>query len=128
MRTVFAFGVGLVMLCGLSGCGSSGPEGTTKELISTMNEMASTMEGIKDEASGEAAVPKLQKAAERGQELAKKMESYKLSPEQKKKLEETYKKEIEDVGKRLMSAMIQAGGKAPKAMQKIGEAMKKMKS
>jgi hypothetical protein len=51
-----------------------------------MNEMSTILESIKDDKSAEEALPKLEKAATRAQEVGKKLDALKLSEDQKKKL------------------------------------------
>jgi hypothetical protein len=60
MRTLFVFGLGVLLLCGLSGCGGDAEAGL-KECVATMNDIGKTLEGVKDEASADAALPQVEK-------------------------------------------------------------------
>ena len=117
MKKLAGFGVCLFLLCGVSGCGSSGPDATMKESIVVMNDLSSILEGIKDNATADQAIPKIEKQADRMKELRKKMQELKLSTEEEKKLEEKYKPETDKARERMQKAMKQALTNAPtKAM------------
>jgi hypothetical protein len=125
MRRLFGLGLTLVVVCGFSGCGGGGPEGQLKEMISTMNQLADSLESIKDDASADAAIPKIESAAEKMGDLAKKMKDQKLSKEEDKRLQDKYEKELQAATKRMQAAALKAIQKAPGKAQKIGAAMQK---
>jgi hypothetical protein len=125
MRRTFWLGLALVLV---SGCGGANtPDAVSKEALASMSELSGVLEGIKDEASGDAAVSKIDKIVEKMNQFKEKMDSFKLSAEDKKKIEDKYKKEGEDIVKKLIGSSIKASQAAPKAMKKISESMSKMK-
>ncbi len=78
------FGViGAVVVVAFSGCGSSA-DSVLDEQITTLKEMKVNFESIKDDASAEAALPKLDKAAAKSKELDEKVLSLKVQPDNKK--------------------------------------------
>jgi hypothetical protein len=92
LATVAAF----AFLTGVSGCGSKG-ESLVKEQISLMNQMA-------DEIEGSASKEKLEEIGKKMKETGKQLEDLKLSADEKKKLEDKYKPEMEKALKRMMDA------------------------
>jgi hypothetical protein len=69
MKRWLPFGLTLVLLCGVSGCKSS-HDAIAADYIAIMNELADILDGVSDEASAQAAVPKIEKPSERTKELA----------------------------------------------------------
>jgi hypothetical protein len=127
MRNVLTFGFGLVLVGGLSGCGGSGgAESTFKEMISAINEMAQVYESIKDEASADAALPRLQKAAARYRESANKMKAIKVTKSEDDRLEKQFKPELDKARTKLQQAIMNAALKAPKKAQEIIAALAKV--
>lgn len=107
MRRVLGFGLVAVVLASASGCG--GPDGLMKELIAGLNDMAASIEK-KEPAEKQKA------AAERVKATSEKLDKLKLSDEEKKKLVEKYKPQLEEAMKRLMTAAFAnagAGGDGP---------------
>jgi hypothetical protein len=108
LATVAAF----ALLTGVSGCGSKG-ESLVKEQISLMNQMA-------DEIEGSASKEKLEEIGKKMKETAKQLEDLKLSADEKKKLEDKYKPEMEKALGRMMEAAKKKVGKAGFKMPDIG--------
>jgi hypothetical protein len=128
MKKLVGMGIALVVLSALAGCsGGGGAESLMNEQIKTMNELSGVLEGIKDDASADAAVPKLEKLALQIKELDKKGKDIKVSADEKKKLEEKFKGQLEEAVKRLMAASVGAGMKAPAKAKQIQAAMEKAK-
>ncbi len=126
MRNVVTLGLAVAMTLGLSGCGGSGgAEGVMKDMLANMNEMTATLESIKDDASADAAIPKLEKQSARMKELTDKAKAMKLSPEEDKKLQEKYKSQTDEAVKKMIAASVQAGMKAPKKAKEIAAAVQK---
>ena len=129
MKSIWVGGMFGVMALGLAGCGGgNSPDALNKEAISMMNEVAGVLESVKDKASGEAAIPKLQGLAKRGEDLKKRMDGLKLSKEDEKKIEEKYKKEGMEAGMRMFKAMGEASmvmEKDPALKKAFDDAMKK---
>jgi hypothetical protein len=98
MKKVLTLGFSLVLLCGLSGCGGSAAESILKEQLGLMNDITGYMETIKDDASADAAMPKIEKAIQRMKELEDKLKTIKMPSGEKKRLEDQY------IGKELPAA------------------------
>jgi hypothetical protein len=103
-----------VLSPGLAGCGS-GADSLMKETIGILNDMASALEGVKDDASADAAIPKLKELGAKLKENGNKKleEKDKAIPQLNQKLEEKYKDKIEKAATRLQTAMVAAAKKAP---------------
>jgi hypothetical protein len=112
-----------VLPLALSGCGGSGADSLAKEQVGIMNDMAAALEGVKDDASADAAVAKLKELGAKLRENTKKGEAMKLSEAENKKLEEKYKPEIEKATNRMKSATEQAVKKAPKKAMDLAGAL-----
>jgi hypothetical protein len=128
MRKVLGCGLALVLVCGVSGCGSSAAEQTMKDTIAAENELADIMEGIKDDASAEAAIPKMEKVGERMKEIVRKVKSLKMTKDEEKKLQEKYKPEMEKMQERLKNATMNLVKKAPGKSQKVMQAFMKVQT
>jgi TolA-binding protein len=128
MRISAAFyGVALTFACLASGCGgSANAEGMMKDTIATMNEMAATLETVKDDKTADEAIPKLEKEVAKLKELKKKAEELKLPKDEDKKLEEKYKPELEKATKRFQEAAMKAVLAAPAKGKLIGETLSKV--
>jgi hypothetical protein len=98
-----------VLLCGLSGCGSSA-DSLMKDQINLMNEMADAIEKGEPEA-------KLQTLKQRGEEIEKKMKAMNISDAEKKRLEEKYKDDLTKALGRLLKAGMEKGGKDLKGLK-----------
>ena len=127
MKKCIGLGLALVLLCGVSGCGSSEAEEAAKDLIATMNELTAILNGIKDDASADAAIPKIEKQAEKMSVLNRKMKLNKLTAEEDKKLEEKYRAQVAEAGKKLAGAMASAIQKAPRKAQQILAAVSRVR-
>lgn len=125
MRKFFLVPAVIVLAAGLSGCGS-GPDGIYKQQVDDTNELANVLGSIKDDASAEAAFPKLEKLKARMSENKKKMEELKLSNEEKKKIEEKFKDQGLDAATKVFGAMVSVGdAKLSKANRKKLDAITK---
>jgi uncharacterized protein YoxC len=123
MRKLLTFGFSLVLVCGLSGCDSSA-ETTIKEMIAAVEDLTKIFESITDKASAEAALPKLQKAAERVHELGQKVKNLKVTKGEQEKLQK-YLSQMETAAKKLATAAINATMKAPDKAKDIMAALTK---
>jgi hypothetical protein len=97
----------LLTLIMISGCGSN-PDKVVKKQISLMNDFANAVENNASE-------DKIKDIEKRMKEVNKEFEALKLSDEQKQKLLETHRAELEEAGKRLVTAMMKKAG------QQIGD-------
>lgn len=128
MRKPYVVGLVLVVICGFVvwrfiGMGSSGPEGTIKEMISTMNQLADTLESVKDDASAGAAIPKIESAGKKLAALVEQMQAHKLSKEEDKKLGEKYEKEMAAAVSKIKDATTKAVQKVPGKVQQLADAL-----
>jgi hypothetical protein len=126
MRKVLLVGFVLVASFGLGGCGSKA-ENAFKESIAAVNEMAQAFESVKDDASADAAIPRLQKAAQRFQDIAKQRAALKLDPSEEKRLQEQYMPEMSKAMQKLIVAATSAAFKAPKKARDMTAALAKVK-
>src|SRR5262249_55396736 len=118
-----------VALFAIAGCGQnvgSTPEETWKLSTQNTQEIAKILQSVKDDATADAALPKLESAVERHNPLAKKMHSYTLPMDEwgkvvKDNVGETIKGSFE-----LGGAAIKAGINAPSRAEKIQTVLKKM--
>jgi hypothetical protein len=118
MKKLVLVGMALVLPVVVAGC-SGGADSLLKQQISIMNDIAANLETVKDDASADAAIAKLDKQVDQLTDNMKKMKELKLSPEEQKKLMEKHKTEIENAGKRMQAAMQGAVMKAPGKAMKI---------
>jgi hypothetical protein len=123
MKKGVILGVFAAVLCGVSGCGSS-PDGIVKDNIAAMNEVSTALDSIKDDASADAAIPKIQKGMQRLKDNTKKLEEMKMSEEDKKKLMEANDKPMKEAMEKMLKAGFSGPAKAPNKAKEIMNAMK----
>lgn len=99
MRRVLAFGLVGFVLASASGCG--GADSLMKELISGLNDMAASIEKKEPPEKQQAIADRIKKTSE-------KLDKLKLSDDEKKKLVEKYKPQLEEAFGRLMKASMAA--------------------
>jgi hypothetical protein len=128
MRRTWLCIFGVLLLVGGNGCRPSTADiaAALKEQIAGMNDMASILEGIKDEASAEAEMPRLEKAAERVQQASKRMADLKPSPDQAQRLFTQYSGEQGTAALRLVNGAMAAETAAPQHSQRIKEILAKV--
>ena len=65
--------IAIIMLASfvLTGCGGDSAENVAKDMVANLNEMASILTSVTDEASAKAAVPKIEAVREKMRECAK---------------------------------------------------------
>jgi hypothetical protein len=102
MKKASRWGVAFVVLMAVSGCGSSA-DSLMKDMIADMNALADLLE------KGDEA--RINDAKKRLEETGKKLDALKLSEEDKKKLQEKYKPEMEKAASRMMGGMMKQMGK-----------------
>src|SRR5262245_17875236 len=100
LRRTFCL-VAAAALVAMAGCGG-GADGLVKDMISDMNALADAIE------KGDEA--KVKEAEERMKATTKKLDDLKLSDDEKKKLMEKHKPELEKAGKRMAEAMFKKMG------------------
>lgn len=88
----------------LVGCGGDSPESIMKEIVANMNTMAEIFEGVKDEASAKAALPKIEEVRKKMRDVASRAKNVKTNPAGEKALQESMGKEMTGVMTRLMTA------------------------
>ncbi len=124
--SVAVHGLAAVLVFLAAGCSNSAATELMKDTITTMNEIASTLETIKDDKSADEAIPKLDTQVARLRELKRKREEMKLSPGDDRKLQEKYKPELEQTLTRYHSAELAAMKNAPRRARAIGDALMKV--
>jgi len=124
MKRVLILVAAVALPCSLSGCGGDTRSSLMKQLVATVNEVADTLATIKDQASAEAAKPKLKALGERYRDIDKRGKALKEpTPEEKTALEKEYAEPLKSAYGRLLSEMLRVafvpGGK--EALQEMGE-------
>lgn len=90
-----------------SGCGADTHEKIANDMISEMKNLVAVLENLKSPEDVEAAKPKIKKIAERLKAIKKRADKIgDPSEEVQKKLEEKFKKEMAEMGPKLMAAML----------------------
>ena len=93
--------VGLILSC--TSCGKKSHEALMNDMIASMKEMGTILEGIKDKDTAKAAVPKLQ-------EIAKRFQTFKKDSETLGEPDEATKKALEGKMKELMEVAMKMAG------------------
>ncbi len=119
MRKWGRIGVALLLLGGVSGCGSTGLDGLFKEILSLIREATSLLQGVKNEASARAVMSRLEKIGNRADELNKKAQALKLSDAETQKVMEKYRDELLAAADRLIVAADAAQERAPRYADRI---------
>ena len=97
MKRLVGVACGLVMVAGVTGCGSS-PDSLMKEQVTILNQMAEAMDSADPQA-------KLEELAKKLNDNAKKLDARKLSDAEKKKLDEKYGPELQTARLNWIAAM-----------------------
>jgi hypothetical protein len=134
-KTHLTLGVAVLLLSGVTGCGSAdpkssdsadpknggpaGPEGTYQELIAVKKEATAAFAEIRDQASAESALPKLEKVADRYAALIGRMRAFNLSPDESEKLIDGHWKREGEAGDDLARAANAARERAPRYAGRI---------
>jgi SOS response regulatory protein OraA/RecX len=128
MRTHPTVGLAVLLACSVSGCGSAGPqpEDIYKGIISVVKQAASAMQEIKDESSAESALAKLEKIAERHDELSRKMRAPTVSADEREKLIDRYWKQEGEAVDELTRAAATAKKRAPRHAERIDALLGKL--
>jgi hypothetical protein len=127
MNKYLTLGVAVLLLGVVTGCGSgsptdsgpAGPEGTYQALIAVKKEATAACAEIKDEASAESALPKLEKIADRYAALKGQMRAFNLSPDESEKLIDRYWRQEGQAGDELARAVTAAQKRAPQHAERI---------
>ena len=114
-------GLAVVMV---TGCGSK-QDNLTKKAISSMDKLAGILAGVKDKASAEKAVPKLEKLGEQLKSLKKEMDALELSDDDEQAMQDKYEDKLKKVGEKIDAEMERIVG-IPDAVAVIMPAMMKM--
>jgi Sec-independent protein translocase protein TatA len=106
LRTIPALALVALLAFVVGGCESKPThESVMKDMVGKMKEFVSTLEGVKDEASAEAAKPKLQALNKEMKELQTKASQLpKASPEEEKRLRDKYEPELKELMPKMMAA------------------------
>jgi hypothetical protein len=73
MRSAFRLAFAAVLLCGTASFAADTFESVLKEMSATMKELLTNLKSVKDADTAKAAIPKLKKTNEKGEELAKRL-------------------------------------------------------
>jgi hypothetical protein len=112
MKRLVAYGFAVALAVSLTGCGGGNdPDSLTKQMISDMNELATAIE--KKESAD-----KIKSLGEKMKATGDKLDALKLSPEDKKKLEEKYKKEMTEAFTKFLGAAM-ANPEGMKAIENL---------
>jgi hypothetical protein len=109
-KAIMAAGA-LVLLYGLSGCGSSNdPEGDLQEHIKLLNETADVLDTIKDRDSAEKARGKLKELGQRDAEVLRRLTAGRndLSDEEKQRIGQKYRAQLQAAVDRGSAAWLKA--------------------
>jgi cytochrome c556 len=108
-------------------CGDS-PEKVTEDMISVMNRMGDTLEGIKDKATAEAAKDKLKSLGDEMSAIKARMEKVaKPGGDAEKALKEKYEKDLEAAMKKMGGAMMKVAAAGPEAQEVVKGVMEQFK-
>lgn len=115
MRKTFAASLLAAFL--LAGCASDDADSLVKQTIQAMDETSQVMATVKDEASAQAAVPRLRALAERRKKIEEKMAAVKTPPQaEQAELQKKYAARLSEVTTSLMQEAMRVstvpGGKA----------------
>ena len=121
MKKMFVLALVFVILGGVSGCGSA-----AKDQVAAVNDMASILDGIKDDKSADEALPKLEKAADKARAGGEKVAGSKMSESDASK----YVKELMEAQTKMQAAAVKAcsaaKGKSKQITDAIGKAQPKI--
>ncbi len=124
----------LLPFCLLACGGGNTHEALAKQSLATMDKLATTLEGVKDKASWDAAKPALEKVLDTLGGIATKVKALpKPDAAMSKKLQESLGKQMGDIQKRMMGATMklatikEIGPDVATFMKKMGQRMKDMK-
>lgn len=124
MRKIIASTV-LAFTLLLTGCGGDTHEGLANETVGLLNEFATVLDGVSDEASAKAAVPKLEAISTKLSEMKKRVDALpKLSEAENKALEDKMQKEMGTFMGKFMGAAMKLANK-PELQKILEEPMKK---
>lgn len=118
-----------VALFGVGGCGQnlgSTPQETWKLSVANLKEMSTILGTVKDEATADAALPKLEAAVERNNALKKKIESYNMSSDDAMKLAAENMTEGFKAAGEVMGASLKAAMAVPSRAEKLQGVINKM--
>jgi hypothetical protein len=126
MKQIFAWVLILITFIGVSGCKSK-HEAAISDRLSYVKKLTAVLQGVKDEASAKAAVPKIEAIAKDMKALMEDMEKMgEPSKEEMEKLTKKYKSDAEKAGLDLMKEMARISTD-PKLAAVLGGAMKNLK-
>ena len=105
MKRLLAFAAALTFVV-CSGCGDS-HESLTGESLSTMKELVSVLDGVKDEASAKSAKPKLKSLMEKLKDINQRQSKLPAPTDaQVKAMDAKYGKQMEEISQKLQSQML----------------------
>jgi hypothetical protein len=111
----------------LPGCNNTGPESALQEQIAALNDMAGILDSIRDDASAEATLPRLEQAAQRTAHANQVAQSMDLEGDQKKEARIKYRKDLRMAEAKLRAANLRAQMAAPTKRREIQAALESMR-
>jgi hypothetical protein len=118
MKKMFVLLFAVLIPGALAGCGSAS---SGKDQLAAINEMTSILEGVKDEKSAEAALPGLEKAADKARAAGEKVASGKMSESDAAK----YMKDLMEAQTKMQAAAMKAAAAAKGKGKEITETLAK---
>jgi curli biogenesis system outer membrane secretion channel CsgG len=119
MKKMFVLLFAVLLSGALSGCGSAS---AAKDQIAAVNEMASILEGVKDDKSAEEALPKLEKAADKARAAGEKVASGGAMSESEAT---KFSREMGEALSKMQSAAMKAASAAKGKSKQITETLAK---
>jgi hypothetical protein len=123
MRTVLGMILVLVLACRAGSADTKEADKSASEMFKLLGEVAMLLEGVKDEKTADANIPKIDKKMVQFYELGKKLD--KLPPDDQKKLKQKYQKRGDADGKRVLVALEAAVAKVPTRKKELTAALMK---
>jgi hypothetical protein len=127
MRFLVALGAGLLLPATVAADEVKKPETVLEEMMEQIKELTTILEGIKNEDSAKAAIPRLEKSAKKIGALGKTMKAFKLSTVEDNALKKKYETQLQVILKKMTAAAIDAGARAPDQAKQITAALQKVK-
>ena len=125
MKKMFVLMFSVMLSFAVSGCGGAASAG--KDQVAAVNEMATILDGVKDDKSADEALPKLDKAAAKAREAGEKVAANKMSTDEATK----YAKDISEARSKMQASAMKAAlavpGKGKQLTEAIGKAQPNIK-
>lgn len=121
MKRMLCTGLVVVLFCGLGGCKSK-HEAVADDMTAVMSEMCDILDGVTDQASAEAAVPKIEQLGTRMKDIVERAKALGTPPKEE---QERIQKKMTDQQQKLQARM-QANGQKMAQYPVLMQAFMKM--